>query len=122
MSDQWPAQRPAPRPLPGPPGGYGPPRYQEVSAGYRRWAGVLLWLAIAVAGLMVVAFVVSIVFLVKADADVDNAAHGYLALFLWFGIAAAIPVLLALGVPAIVMKRHVRQQERLGHGGWASLS
>ncbi|MEU5893369.1 hypothetical protein ABZ835_42045 [Streptomyces sp. NPDC047461] len=57
----------------------------------------------------------SIVFLVKADADVDNAAYGYLALFLWFGIAAAIPVLLALGLPAIVMKRRVRQQERLSH-------
>lgn len=110
MSDQWPAQRPAPRPLPGPPGGYGPPRFHDVSAGYRRWAGVLLRLAITVAGLMVVAFVASIVFLVKADADVDNAAYGYLALFLWFGIAAAIPVLLALGIPAIVMTRRVRQQ------------
>ncbi len=115
MSDQRPAQRPAPRPLPGPPGGYGPPRFQEVSAGYRRWAGVLLWLAIAVAGFMVVAFVAGIVFLVKADADVDDAAYGYLALFLWFGIAAATPVLLALGIPAIVMTRRVRQQERLGH-------
>ena len=96
--------------MPGPPGGYGPPRFHVVSAGYRRWAGILLWLAIAVAGLMVVAFVASIVFLVKADADVDNAAYGYLALFLWFGIAAAIPVLLALGIPAIVMTRRVRQQ------------
>ncbi|MFE9686836.1 hypothetical protein [Streptomyces sp. NPDC006285] len=64
---------------------------------------------------MVVAFVASIVFLVKADADVDNAAYGYLAIFLWFGIAAAVPVLLALGIPAIVMTRRVRQQERLGH-------
>jgi hypothetical protein len=67
---------------------------------------------------MVVAFVASIVFLVKADADVDNAAYGYLAIFLWFGITAAIPVLLALGIPAIVMTRRVRrarQQERLGH-------
>lgn len=99
--------------MPGPPGGYGPPRFHEVSAGYRRWASVLLRLAIAVAGLMVVAFVASIVFLVKADAD--DAAYGYLALFLWFGIAAAIPVLLALGIPAIVMTRRVRQQERLGH-------
>ncbi|MFD3842636.1 hypothetical protein ACFWWC_41335 [Streptomyces sp. NPDC058642] len=64
---------------------------------------------------MAVAFVASIVFLVKADADVDNAAYGYLALFLWFGIAAAIPLLLALGLPAIIMKRRVQQQERLGH-------
>ncbi|MGN9796315.1 hypothetical protein ACTMTU_35235 [Streptomyces sp. OZ13] len=101
--------------MPGPPGGYGPPRFQEVSVGYRRWAGVLLWLAIAVAVLMMVAFVAGIVFLVKADADVDNAAYGYIALLLWFGIAAAIPVLLALGIPAFVMKRRVRQQERLGH-------
>ncbi|WP_327686125.1 hypothetical protein [Streptomyces sp. NBC_00467] len=53
-----------------------------------------------------------IVFLVKADAD--DAAYGYLALFLWFGIAAATPVLLALGIPAIAMTRRVRQ-ERLGH-------
>ncbi|MEU2671584.1 hypothetical protein ABZ622_22505 [Streptomyces sp. NPDC007164] len=102
---------------PGPPGAYGaygPPRFQEVSAGYRRWAGILLWLAIAVAGLMVLAVLAGIVLLVKADADVDAAAYGYLAIFLWFGIAAAIPVLLALGIPAIVMKRRVRQQERLG--------
>lgn len=115
MSDQWPARRPAPSPLPGPPGVYGPPRFQEVSTRYRRWAGVLLWLAIAVASLMAVAFVASIVLLVKADADVDNAAYGYLAIFLWFGIAAAIPVLLALGIPAVVMTRRVRQQKRLGH-------
>ncbi|MFJ4467289.1 hypothetical protein ACIP2X_07210 [Streptomyces sp. NPDC089424] len=60
---------------------------------------------------MAVAFVASIVFLVKADADVDNAVYGYLAVFLWFGIAAAIPVLLAVGIPAIIMMRRVRQQE-----------
>ncbi|MGW6007939.1 hypothetical protein [Streptomyces sp. NPDC055210] len=64
---------------------------------------------------MVVAFGAGIVLLVKADADVDNAAYGYLALFLWFGTVAAIPVLLALGIPAIVMTQRVRQQERLGH-------
>ncbi|MFE1795062.1 hypothetical protein ACFW9L_02730 [Streptomyces sp. NPDC059517] len=64
---------------------------------------------------MVVAFVAGIVLLVKADADVDNAAYGYLALFLWFGTVAAIPVLLGLGIPAIVMTQRVRQQERLGH-------
>ncbi|RDD85255.1 hypothetical protein DVZ84_30510 [Streptomyces parvulus] len=94
---------------------YGPPRFQEVSSSYRRWAGVLLWLAIAVASLMAVAFVASIVLLAKADADVDNAAYGYLAIVLWFGIAAAILVLLALGIPAVVMTRRVRQQKRLGH-------
>ncbi|MFJ4836410.1 hypothetical protein ACIP79_41935 [Streptomyces sp. NPDC088747] len=114
MPDQWPAQRPAPWPLPGPPSGYGPPHLPEVSAGYRRWAGVLLWLAITLASLMVVALVASIVLLVKADAAADDAAYGYLALFLWFAIAAATPVLLALGIPAIVMTRRVRQQERLG--------
>ncbi|GAA2973488.1 hypothetical protein GCM10010446_67330 [Streptomyces enissocaesilis] len=64
---------------------------------------------------MVVAFVAGIVFLVKADTDVDAAAYGCLALFLWFGIAAAIPVLPAPGIPAIVMTRRVRQQGRLGH-------
>lgn len=61
---------------------------------------------------MTVAFVASIAFLVRADADVNDAAHGYLALFLWFGIAAAMPVLLALGIPGIVMTRRVRQRER----------
>ncbi|PRX96168.1 hypothetical protein CLV72_108174 [Allonocardiopsis opalescens] len=63
---------------------------------------------------MVVAFVVSIVFLVRADANVDDAAYGYLALFLWFGIAAAFPVLLALGIPAAVMTLRVRRHKRLG--------
>ncbi|WP_420031487.1 hypothetical protein ACN2WE_00835 [Streptomyces sp. cg28] len=58
----------------------------------------------------------SIAFLVKADADVDAAAYGCLALFLWFGIAAATPVLLALGIPAIIMRRRVRQQARLERG------
>ena len=89
---------------------------QDISAGYRRWAGVLLWLAIALAGVMVVAALASIAFLVKADTDVDAAAYGYLALFLWFGIAAATPVLLALGIPAIIMRRRVRQQARLERG------
>ncbi|WP_235978514.1 hypothetical protein [Streptomyces lycii] len=115
MSDQRPARHPVPRPGYGPPGGYGPPRPREVGAGYRRWTGVLLWLAITVAGLMAVAFVAGIVLLMKADANTDDAAYGYLALFLWFGIAAAAPVLLALGIPALVMTRRVRRQRRLGH-------
>lgn len=38
-----------------------------------------------------------------------NAAYGYLAIFLWFRIAAAIPVLLAVAIPGAVMTRHVRQ-------------
>ncbi|MCX4835578.1 hypothetical protein OG785_42480 [Streptomyces sp. NBC_00006] len=108
MSDQWPSHHPAP--VPGPPSGYGPPQVPQLGVGYRRWAGVLLWLAIVLAGLMVVAFVVSLVFLTKADADGGNASYGYLALFLWFGIAAAIPVLLALGIPGLVMTRRVRRQ------------
>ncbi|MGD6749657.1 hypothetical protein [Streptomyces sp. BH105] len=106
MSDQWPA-RPAPTP-----GGYGPPGAPEFSIGYRRWAGVLLWSAIVLAGLMVIGFVVSLVLLVKADEDVDNAAYGYLALFLWFGIAVAIPVVLALGIPGVVMTLRVRRRRR----------
>ncbi|MFE7445741.1 hypothetical protein ACFU7X_35435 [Streptomyces chartreusis] len=62
---------------------------------------------------MLVAFVAGIVFLVKADAD--EAAYGYIALFLWFGVAAAVPVLLAFGIPALVMTWRVRQQDRLAH-------
>ncbi|MGW6273855.1 hypothetical protein [Streptomyces sp. NPDC055060] len=98
------------------PGGYGPPRWQGPGARYRRRASILLGLAFAVAGLMALAFVASLVLLVKADADTNDAAYGYLALFLWFGIAAAIPVLLALAIPAVVMKRRVRQQERPARG------
>ncbi|MFF4052796.1 hypothetical protein ACFYZ5_39725 [Streptomyces chartreusis] len=62
---------------------------------------------------MLVAFAAGIVFLVKADAD--EAAYGYIALFLWFAVAAAVPVLLAFGIPALVMTRRVRQQDRLAH-------
>jgi NhaP-type Na+/H+ or K+/H+ antiporter len=110
MSDQWPTHHPAP--VPGPPSGYGLPQVPQLGAGYRRWAGVLLWGAIVLAGLMVVAFVVSLVFLTKADASGGNASYGYLALFLWFGIAGAIPVLLALGIPGLVMTRRVRRQRQ----------
>ncbi|WP_231905649.1 hypothetical protein [Streptomyces davaonensis] len=59
---------------------------------------------------MAVAFVISIVLLVLAEADADNSAYGYLALFLWFGIVAAIPVLLALAIPGVVMTRRARRQ------------
>lgn len=93
---------------------YAPPRTWGVSAGYRRWAGVLSRLAIIIAVLVVVAFVASLVLLVQADADVDNAAYGYLAIFLWFGIAAAIPVLLAVAIPGAVMTRRVRRQGQAG--------
>ncbi|MEU8990461.1 hypothetical protein AB0C98_29205 [Streptomyces sp. NPDC048558] len=104
-----------PKPSAGSPGGYGQPPFQEVSARDRRWAGLLLRVTIAIAGLMLVAFVVGIVFLVRADADAGEAAYGYIALFLWFGVAAAVPVLLAFGIPALVMTRRVRQQDRLTH-------
>ncbi len=94
--------------MPGAPTAYVPPQAPGVSAGYRRWAGILVWLAIIIAVLMVVAFVGSLVLLAVADADVDNAAYGYLAMFLWFGIVAAIPAVLAVGIPGLVMRRRVR--------------
>jgi hypothetical protein len=93
---------------------YAPPQARAVSAGYRRWAGILVWLAIIIAVLMVVAFVVSFVLLAVADADEGNAAYGYLAIFLWFGIIAAIPVLLAVAIPGAAMRRRVRQQRQAG--------
>lgn len=89
---------------------YAPPQAPAVSDAYRRWAGILFRLAAVVAFLMAAAFVASLVLLVRADADTRNAAYGYLALFLWFGIAVAIPVLLAVGIPGVVMRRRVRQQ------------
>ncbi|MDX3737728.1 MULTISPECIES: hypothetical protein [Streptomyces] len=115
-----PAQQPPPTHRPHPPGapwGFAPPQPSEVTAGYRRWAGVLTWSAIVVGALMAVAFVVSVVLLVRADQDTRNAAYGYLALFLWFGIAAAVPVLLALAIPGAHMRRRVREQQRWGGPG-----
>lgn len=85
-----------------------------VSAAYRRWAGVLVSLAVAIAALMVVALVTSFVLLAEADADSAKGAHGYGAIFLWFGIAAMTPVLAAVGIPGVVMMRRVRQQRRAG--------
>ncbi|MFD9291111.1 hypothetical protein ACFWBV_23055 [Streptomyces sp. NPDC060030] len=52
----------------------------------------------------------SLVLLVQADKDTAKASLGYLALFLWFGIAAAVPVLLAVAIPGVVMTRRVRQE------------
>ncbi|QFG27051.1 hypothetical protein F7P10_14945 [Actinomadura sp. WMMB 499] len=83
-----------------------------MSVGYRRWARILICLAIIIAIFVVVAFVASVVLLAKADADVENAAYGYLAIVLWVGIAAAIPVLLAVAVPGAVMTRRVRRQRQ----------
>jgi heme/copper-type cytochrome/quinol oxidase subunit 2 len=96
------------------PWAYAPPQARGVSAGYRRWATILIWLAIIIAVLMVVAFVASLVLLAQADADERNAAYGYLAIILWVGIAAAIPVLLAVAIPGAVMTQRVRQQRRAG--------
>ncbi|MEU5877863.1 hypothetical protein [Spirillospora sp. NPDC047279] len=112
MSDQQPFHRPAQMPVP--PNVYAPPQARPVSAAYRRWASVLVGLAIVIAVFLVVAFVTSIVFLVLADADTNNAALGYLAIVLWVGIVAAIPLLLAVAIPAAAMKRRVRQQRRAG--------
>jgi hypothetical protein len=119
MSDQQPdphaAQTPR-APQPYTPQPYAPPHAREVSVTYRRWANVLVWAAAVIAVLVVVALVASFVLLAQADADVDNAALGYLAIFLWFGIVAAVPVLLGIGIPGLVMKRRVRQQDRASAG------
>ncbi|MEU6618798.1 hypothetical protein [Streptomyces parvus] len=96
---------------PGVPWGFAQPQPREVTAGYRRQAAILTWSAIVVGALMAVALVVSVVFLVRADQDTRNAAYGYLALVLWVGIAAGIPVLLALAIPAARMRRRVREQQ-----------
>lgn len=113
MSEQQPAPHPAQ--MPGAPWAYAPPQARPVSAGYRRWAGILIWLAVIIAVFMVVAFAVSVVLLVQANADTTrNPAYGYLILILWVGIAAAIPVLLAVAIPGAAMTRHVRQQRQAG--------
>lgn len=91
-----------------------PQQGRGTSAAYRRWANVLVWIAAAVAVLMVVAAVLSVVFLVRADADVDNAALGYLAIVLWVGILAAIPVVLGTGIPGLIMKLRVRRERQAG--------
>jgi len=113
MSDQQPAPHPAQ--MPGAANAYGPLQAWGVSAGYRRWASILIWLAVVIAALMVAAFVVSLVLLAKADEDTRYAAYGYLALFLWGGIVAAIPVLLAVAIPGAVMTSRVRQQRQAGN-------
>ncbi|MET8941748.1 hypothetical protein ABZX28_32700 [Streptomyces rubiginosohelvolus] len=87
------------------------PRPREITADYRHRAGVLTWSAVVVGALMAVALVVSVVFLIRADQDTRNAAYGYLALVLWVGIAAAVPVLLALAIPAARMRRRLRERQ-----------
>ncbi|MGW8490633.1 hypothetical protein [Streptomyces sp. NPDC055886] len=113
MPDQQPPPR-WPQP-PGTPWGFAPPQPGEITAAYRRRAGLLTWSAVVVGALMAVALVVSVVFLIRADQDTRNAAYGYLALVLWVGIAAAVPVLLALAIPAARMRRRLRERQP---GGW----
>ncbi|MFB6719788.1 hypothetical protein ACFCV3_06490 [Kribbella sp. NPDC056345] len=112
MSDQQPTQ------MPNVPQGYVPPQAQELTVGYRRGAVILLWLAIIIAVFMVVAFVTSVVFLVQADADTSKAALGYIAIVLWVAIGAAVPVLLAVGIPGVVMTRRVRRHRQAGITTW----
>ncbi|MFI1226936.1 MULTISPECIES: hypothetical protein [unclassified Streptomyces] len=112
MADQQP---PPPAPWGRPPGAswaYAPPRAPEIDEGYRRRARIFTRLAIVLGSLLASAFAASVVLLVQADKSVDNAAYGYLALFLWGGIFLAIPLLLAFAIPAVVMNRRVRQQRR----------
>jgi negative regulator of sigma E activity len=90
------------------------PQQAGTTASYRRWANVLVWIAAVVAVLAVAAAVLSVVFLVQADADTSNAALGYLAIVLWVGIMAAIPVVLGTGIPGLVMKARVRRERRAG--------
>ncbi|WP_432052840.1 hypothetical protein [Streptomyces xiamenensis] len=115
MSDQQPARHPDP--MTAAPVAYVAPRAGGVSDAYRRWAGILLGLAIALGALMVVAFLASVVLLVVADRDTGTAAYGYLALILWVAIAAAMPLLIALAVPGAVMTQRARQQRRAPHTG-----
>lgn len=113
MTDQQPS--PYPAQAPGAPQAYVPPQVPAVSAGYRRWANILVWVAAVIAALVVLGFVASIVLLVQADAgggSGGSGALGYLAIFIWFGIVAAIPVLLAVGIPGLVMKQRVRRQRQ----------
>jgi heme/copper-type cytochrome/quinol oxidase subunit 2 len=114
MTDQQPG--PYPAQTPGVPQGYASPQAREVSVTYRRWANILVWAAALIVVFVVVAAVVSVVFLAQADADSSKSALGYLAIVLWVGIMAAIPVLLGVGIPGLIMKRRVRQQDRATSG------
>jgi hypothetical protein len=110
MTDQQPG--PYPAQTPGAPQGYAPPQAREISVTYRRWANILVWVAAVIAVLVVVGFVASLVLLAQADAGGGaggSGALGYLAIFIWFGIVAAIPVVLAAGIPGLVMKARVRR-------------
>jgi hypothetical protein len=98
------------------PGPYPSPQVREISVTYRRWANILVWAAAVIALFVVAASVTSVVFLAQADADSSKSALGYLAIVLWVGIMAAVPVLLGVGIPGLVMKLRVRQQDRASAG------
>lgn len=117
MSDQPPPPPHRPR-TPGAPKWFVQPQDREITPGYRRRASILTRAAVVQGALMAVALVVSIVFLIRADQDTRNAAYGYLALVLWVGIAAGVPVLLALAIPGARMRRRVREQDRVGNPPW----
>ncbi|MFC0627094.1 hypothetical protein [Kribbella deserti] len=112
MFDQQPG--PDPVQMPTARGAYASPQVPGVSTGYRRWAKVFVWSAIILGVLMVVAFVLSIVLLVLADADVNNAAYGYLAIVLWAVIVVVMPILIGVAIAGAVMTRHVRRQRQAG--------
>jgi heme/copper-type cytochrome/quinol oxidase subunit 2 len=114
MTDQQPG--PYPAQTTGAPQGYAPPQVREISVAYRRWANILVWAAAVIALFVVVASVLSVVFLAQADADSSKSALGYLAIVLWVGIMAAIPVLLGVGIPGLIMKLRVRRQDRVSAG------
>ncbi|MFJ3407927.1 hypothetical protein [Promicromonospora sp. NPDC090134] len=101
MSDQQQAPYPAQH----------PPAPQPISDAYRKWATALVWIAVIVLAFVVVAFVASLVLLGVADNSTDPGAgaYGYLAIFLWFAIFAAFPVLLGTGIPGLVMRARVRR-------------
>ena len=101
-----------------------PQQAREISVTYRRWANVLVWVAAVIAALVVVGFVASLVLLAQADAgggSGGSGALGYLAIFIWFGIIVAIPVVLAAGIPGLVMKARVRRwRQAQAFGGAAA--
>ena len=86
-----------------------PPAPRPISPAYRKWATALLWIAVILLAFVVVATVASFVLLGLANASSDAAAYGYLAIFLWFAVAALFPLLLGAGIPGLVMTRRVRR-------------
>ncbi|MFD7023650.1 hypothetical protein [Promicromonospora sukumoe] len=88
-----------------------PPVPRPISPAYRRWATAFVWIAVILLAFEVVALVASFVLLALADTSPSGgaAAYGYLAIFLWFAVAALFPLLLGAAIPGIVMTRRVRR-------------